>query len=176
MSDTSPAAAPDEGVASFRMDCPTCGRDSDAPETAFLAGPVAPVLDTAFILCRVKCVDCVNGHPIFPRYGHRKFPSRRPFGRLGIGLCPLQEAGLDLLLEPVAVAADGDGDPVVQEPVEDRRGDDPIPEDVPPVGEALVGGEDHRDSGDTIGIPGTPYLILANSEATMSYRRTGGTL
>ena len=58
MSDTSPAAAPDEGVAPFQVDCPTCGRDSDAPETSFLTGPVAPVWETAFLLCRITCEGC----------------------------------------------------------------------------------------------------------------------
>jgi hypothetical protein len=43
------------GVAPFQVDCPACGRDSDAPETPFLAGPLAPVRDTAFLLCRIKC-------------------------------------------------------------------------------------------------------------------------
>ena len=61
MSDTSPAAAPEEGVAPFQVDCPTCGRDSDAPETSFLAGPVAPVWETAFLLCRIICEGCGTG-------------------------------------------------------------------------------------------------------------------
>lgn len=43
------------------MDCPTCGRDSDAPEATFLAGPLAPILDTAYLLCRINCVDCGTG-------------------------------------------------------------------------------------------------------------------
>ena len=33
---------------------------------------------------------------------------------------------------------------MVQQPIQNRRGDHPVPEDVPPVGEALVGGEDDR--------------------------------
>ncbi len=61
MSDTPPAAAPDEGMAPFQVDCPTCGRDSDASETTFLAGTVAPVLDTVFLLCRLTCEGCVTG-------------------------------------------------------------------------------------------------------------------
>ncbi len=61
MSDPPHAAAPDEGVALFQVDCPTCGRDSDAPETSFLASPVAPLLDTAFLLCRLKCEACGTG-------------------------------------------------------------------------------------------------------------------
>jgi hypothetical protein len=48
MSDPPPAAAPDEGVAPFQVDCPTCGRDSDAPETSFLAGPLASALAWSF--------------------------------------------------------------------------------------------------------------------------------
>ncbi len=37
MSDTPPAAPPEEGAEPFQVDCPTCGRDSDAPETTFSA-------------------------------------------------------------------------------------------------------------------------------------------
>jgi hypothetical protein len=100
MSDPPPAAA-DEGVAFFQVDCATCGRVSDAPEATFLAGPVAPVRDTAFLLCRIKCegrgtafdrvfrpidprvlagipeIDDlgVEGHPVLPSYGHRNFPA-----------------------------------------------------------------------------------------------------
>ena len=73
-----------------------------------------------------------SNFPIFPSYGHRKFPSRRPFsGALARRLGPFQEASLDFLLEAVAVAADGDGDAVVEQAVEDRGGDHPIPEDPP---------------------------------------------
>lgn len=61
MSDPPAAAAPDEGVAPFQVDCPTCGRDLDAHETSFLAGPVAPARDTAFLLCRFKCEGCGTG-------------------------------------------------------------------------------------------------------------------
>ncbi|HSD51615.1 MAG TPA: hypothetical protein VLG48_09415 [Candidatus Methylomirabilis sp.] len=61
MSDTPPAVAPDEELAAFQVDCPTCGRTSDAPETSFLAGPLAPVLDTSFLLCRLKCEGCGTG-------------------------------------------------------------------------------------------------------------------
>ncbi len=61
MRDPPPAAAPDDGVAPFQVDCPTCGRDSDAPEATSLAGPLAPILDTAFLLCRINCVDCGTG-------------------------------------------------------------------------------------------------------------------
>ncbi len=53
-----PPAASDRGVAPFQVDCPTCGQDSDSPEANFLAGPVAPILETAFLLCRLKCEAC----------------------------------------------------------------------------------------------------------------------
>jgi hypothetical protein len=48
-------------VDQFQVDCPTCGRDSDAPETSFLTGPVDPVRETAFLLCRLKCEGCGTG-------------------------------------------------------------------------------------------------------------------
>ena len=45
--------------------------------------------------------------------------------------------------QPVAVAFDLDYDGVVEQAVEERGGDDGIAEDVAPLGEAAVGGEDH---------------------------------
>src|SRR5438445_4898876 len=83
----------------------------------------------------------VNGHPIFPRHGHRKFPTPRLGGD---GLDRLDEAGFELVLQPVGIAADVDRDRMVEDPVEDGRGDDPVAEDVAPAPEALVAGEDHR--------------------------------
>ncbi len=65
----------------------------------------------------------VKGHPIFPRDGHRKFPSRRQFSGLGGDLGPFQEAGLDLLLQAVAVAPNGKGDAVMEQSIQDGRGD-----------------------------------------------------
>ena len=49
-----------------------------------------------------------------------------------------------VLAEPIARPLDLDDDGVVEEAVEQRRGDDGIAEDVAPFGEAAVGGEDHR--------------------------------
>ena len=60
------------------------------------------------------------------------------------GLAAGQQAGLALLLEPVALALDVDDRRVVQQPVEDRRGDDLVAEDVAPAGEALVRGDEDR--------------------------------
>src|SRR5439155_8686973 len=62
----------------------------------------------------------------------------------GGGLDRLDEAGFELVLQPVGVAADVDGDGVVQHAVEDGRRDDAVPEDVAPTAKALVTGEDHR--------------------------------
>src|SRR5262249_15761700 len=56
----------------------------------------------------------------------------------------LEEAGLELLAQPVALALDVDGDGVVQQPVEDRRGDHRVAKDVAPGAEALVAGDDER--------------------------------
>ena len=47
-----------------------------------------------------------------------------------------------MLPEPVAVALDVDDPAVVKKPVEDGGGDHGIPEELLPVGEALVGGDD----------------------------------
>src|SRR5258708_36613045 len=57
----------------------------------------------------------------------------------------LDEAGiLEFVLQPVGVAADVDGDRMVQDAIEDRRRDDPVAEDVAPAPEALITGQDHR--------------------------------
>src|SRR6187200_405762 len=49
-----------------------------------------------------------------------------------------------MLPQAVAGALDLDDDGVVQEAVEERGGDDRVTEDLAPLGEAPVGGEDHR--------------------------------
>ena len=61
-----------------------------------------------------------------------------------VGLFGTDEAGLELVLEPVGVATDVDRDRVVQHAVEDRGGDHAVAEDVAPSAEALVAGQDHR--------------------------------
>lgn len=53
-----------------------------------------------------------------------------------------EEPGLPLLLEAVALAFDVQGGGMVQQPVEDGRRQDLVVEDLTPVDEALVGGED----------------------------------
>src|SRR3989441_6817226 len=62
----------------------------------------------------------------------------------GDGLDRLDEAGFELVLQPVGIAADVDRDRMVEDSVKDGRGDDPVAEDVAPAPEALVAGEDHR--------------------------------
>ena len=76
-------------------------------------------------------------------------PEPYPPARTSCGLCsffPRQlcgdDAGLLLVLEPVTFALDVDGGGVVQQPVEDGRGDDVVGEDRAPVAVALVGGQD----------------------------------
>src|SRR5213594_1282521 len=60
------------------------------------------------------------------------------------GLAGTDEAGLQLLFEPIRVAPDVDGNRVMQDPVEDRGRNNPVAEDLTPAAEALVGREDHR--------------------------------
>ena len=48
-----------------------------------------------------------------------------------------------MLAQPVAVALDLDDDGVVQQAIEERGCDDGIAEDLAPLGESAVGGEDH---------------------------------
>ena len=81
-----------------------------------------------------------QGSPNVPHVGSLKIPHPR----LGGGLDRLDEAGFELVLQPVGVATDVDGDRMVQDPVEDGRGDHPVAKDVPPTAEALVAGQDHR--------------------------------
>ena len=59
--------------------------------------------------------------------------------RLGLGRRPEQPRP-PFLLEPVALALDVIRRRVLQEPVEDRRGEDVVLEDLSPVEEALVAG------------------------------------
>ena len=48
-----------------------------------------------------------------------------------------------LLSEPIALAPDVDHVAVMQQPVEDGRGDDGVPEQFAPLAEALVRSEDY---------------------------------
>src|SRR5262249_7974437 len=48
-----------------------------------------------------------------------------------------------LVLEPIGIAADVEGDGVVEDAVEDCGGDDPVAEHLAPAAEALVAGQDH---------------------------------
>ena len=57
----------------------------------------------------------------------------------------LDHPRLQLVLQPIRIASDADRRGVVQNPVEDRAGDHPVPEDVTPAPEALVAGQDRGD-------------------------------
>src|SRR3990172_8021106 len=67
-----------------------------------------------------------------------------PPGLGGGGLDRLDEARFELVLQPVRVAPDVEGDGVVEDPVQDRRRDDAVPEHVSPGPKALIAREDHR--------------------------------
>ena len=55
----------------------------------------------------------------------------------------MEEAGLALFFEPVAVALDVEDGGTVQEPIESSAGEDGVAgEDIGPVAEGLVGGDD----------------------------------
>src|SRR5438046_8149661 len=64
--------------------------------------------------------------PNFPQVGSSKIP--HPWLGGG-GLDRLHEAGFELVLQPVGIAADIDGDRVMEHAVEDRRGDHAVAED-----------------------------------------------
>jgi hypothetical protein len=55
---------------------------------------------------------------------------------------PRDEVGV--FAQPVRVALDGDDHRVVQQPVEQRGGDHGVAEDLGPLAEAAVAGQDHR--------------------------------
>jgi hypothetical protein len=57
------------------------------------------------------------------------------------GLGGADEAGLELVLEPVGIAPDVERDGVMEEAVQDGRGDDPVAKDLPPAAEALGTGD-----------------------------------
>ena len=59
-----------------------------------------------------------------------------------MGLDRLDEAGFEFVLQPVGIAPDVDRDRVVQHPVEDRRRDHRVTEDVAPAPKTLVARED----------------------------------
>src|SRR5262245_43328246 len=79
--------------------------------------------------------------PNFPHLREVKTP--QPPGSLR-GLGGADEAGLELVLEAIGIAPDVDGDRVMQDAVEDGRGDYAVAEDLAPAPEALVAREDHR--------------------------------
>src|SRR5262245_27777289 len=79
--------------------------------------------------------------PNFPQLGSSNIP--HPW-LSGGGLDRLHEAGFELVLQPVGVATDVDGDGMVEHTVEDRGGDHAIAKDVAPAPKALVAREDHR--------------------------------
>src|SRR5207249_8166870 len=60
------------------------------------------------------------------------------------GLGGADEAGLELLFEPIRVAPDVDGDRVMQDSIEDGGSDDAVAKDLAPAAEALVARKDHR--------------------------------
>src|SRR3972149_898306 len=91
--------------------------------------------------CGPACPVSVKGHPKFPTCGHRKLPTPW-FLRQGLGR--LNQAGLQLLLETVGVAPDVHSDRMMEQAIQDRRGDHPVAEDLTPTPEALIAGEDHR--------------------------------
>src|SRR5213592_4012172 len=96
--------------------------------------PAAPVVaDAGYGVCQRS--------PNFPQVRSSKIP--HPWLGGG-GLDRLHEAGFELVLQPVGIAADIDGDRVMEHAVEDRRGDHAVAEDVAPTAEALVAGQDHR--------------------------------
>ena len=85
------------------------------------------------------CLFTVSTVTQFSQAWLSKIP--HPRGSLSGGLDRPDEAGLVLLLQPVGVASDVDGDRVMEQAVEDRGGDDRSPKTSPQLAEALVAGD-----------------------------------
>ena len=79
-----------------------------------------------------RCTGSIKGHPKFPTHGLIDGGFNSPY-----------QPGFEFILEPIGVAPDVDVDGVMQDAVQDRRGNDAITEHLTPGAEALVGGEDH---------------------------------
>ncbi|PYN95085.1 MAG: hypothetical protein DMD89_20190 [Candidatus Rokuibacteriota bacterium] len=110
----------------------------NAAHLRWLARVVCPTAAQQIVF--QEYVHCQRS-PNFPQVGSSKIP--HPWLGGG-GLDRLHEAGFELVLQPVGIAADIDGDRVMEHAVEDRRGDHAVAEDVAPTAEALVAGQDHR--------------------------------
>src|SRR5712691_12535613 len=65
------------------------------------------------------------------------------------GCHPAKHAGLALHPEPIAIALNDHRVAVVQEPVEDRRSEDVVAEDLAPLPDELVGGDKERPASTT---------------------------
>src|SRR2546426_181070 len=110
----------------------------NAAHLRWLARVVCPTAAQQIVF--QEYVHCQRS-PNFPQVGSSKIP--HPWLGGG-GLDRLHEAGFELVLQPVGIAADIDGDRVMEHAVEDRRGDHAVAEDVAPTAEALVAGQDYR--------------------------------
>jgi hypothetical protein len=92
--------------------------------------------------CKTRYLIARHEHD-FPKFPHlRELKRPHPPGSLR-GLGGADEASLELVLEPVGIASDVQRDGVVEDAVQDRGGDDPVAEDLPPAAETLVAGQDH---------------------------------
>src|SRR5215471_3351683 len=89
---------------------------------------------------RPERVYVSTGTQISPLVGSENSPPRGSLRGLG----GANEAGLELVLEPIGIAPDVEGNGVVEDAIENRRGDDPVAEDLAPAAEALVARQDHR--------------------------------
>ena len=73
----------------------------------------------------VSLPPAVIGHAKIPTCGHRKFPTH-PLMSHAVASAPLRRPALIVLLESIAVPANGHRDAIMEQPIQNRRGNHPI--------------------------------------------------
>ena len=110
-------------------------------------------------------------------------------GAIGGPALAAEQPGLLFLAETIALPFDVDGGRVMKQPIEDRRGEDLVVEDLAPVDEALVAGDDEAGSfvapdeqaeeqagflaGQRAGSPARPGSTRADRRAVAGSARAG---
>jgi superfamily II DNA or RNA helicase len=124
------------------------GDTKTGPPDGLLMGVLRRPFDRCFIGgCRVVVVGCGTGAAWsgFPSdlLGWRRWRYAADARRGGAARLRAEQAAAPLLPQPVAVAPDRQHVAVVQQPIEDRRGDHLIAKHLAPLHDGAVGGDQH---------------------------------